>query len=307
MERLMNTLIVSSCFIFSCSSENSSNPNDNDAGADSDTDADTQPDADTDAPGILSIIGLKEDDHGASYTSGRLNSNYEVPNDAGTWVRARLKTTMKQCDAEDSYVNGSWPAFWLLGSDSTERWYSGSVAWPECGEVDIVEWIGSYDDTHFQTNQWGSPAFPVDHNSPSRVDLTTGPEIWHTYGVRFNGDSITYTFDGSETATKNYNDPDDHTHRIILNMALGGDMAGTIADDFDRNILQVDWVRVTDTSGNYSGPMKWRTKPPRRRTGSLISVLRTTTKNSTIRIGSQTTSSGMEMHLWESATDPERG
>jgi beta-glucanase (GH16 family) len=138
----------------------------------------------------------------------------------------------------------------MLGSDSGEQGYGGFVRWPECGEIDIIEWIGTYDDTHYQTNQWGSPAFPVDHNSPSTVSYSAGPEKWHTYGVRFNGDSITFTFDGSDVATKSYDDPDNHAHRIILNMAIGGDMAGTIAGDFERDMLQVDWVRVTDASGN---------------------------------------------------------
>jgi beta-glucanase (GH16 family) len=157
---------------------------------------------------------------------------------------------MKRCNAGDPYVNGTWPAFWMLGGNSGEQGYGGSVAWPDCGEIDIIEWIGTYDATHYQTNQWGSPAFPVDHNSPSTVNYSIGPERWHTYGVRFNGDTITFTFDGQDVSTKSYNDADDHTHRILLNMALGGDMAGTIAGDFSSDELQIDWVRVKDASGN---------------------------------------------------------
>ena len=217
--------------------------------SDTDTDSDSDSIDDSAEGGILGIIGLREEDHGASYTSGRLNSNFEVPNDPGTWVRARLKITMMRCGEADPYVNGSWPAFWLLGSDSSERGYGGTVSWPGCGEIDIMEWIGSYDDTHYQTNQWGSPAFPVDQNSPSQIDFSSGPETWHTYGVRFNGDDITFTFDGEDYETRSYDDADDHAHRIILNMALGGDMAGTIPDDFESDALQVDWVRVTDASG----------------------------------------------------------
>jgi beta-glucanase (GH16 family) len=248
--------LVLSFVLFACT-DKSTNDQDssNDAGSDSDSDsssdADTPTDTGTDSTsGILSIIGLRENDHGADYTSGRLNSNYEVPNDVGTWVQARLKMATKRCNAEDPYINGTWPAFWLLGSDSSEQGYGGSVAWPECGEIDIVEWIGSYDDTHYQTNQWGSPAFPVDHNSSTVVNYTTGPENWHVYGVRFNADSITFTFDGTDIATKSYDDSDDHSHRIILNLALGGDMAGEIAEDFEQGMLQVDWVRVTDAAGN---------------------------------------------------------
>ncbi len=226
---------------------------DTDADTDGDTDADTDTDADsdtdTDASGILSIIALKENDHGASYTSGRLNSNYEVPNVAGTFVEARLKVAQKRCSNADPFVDGTWPAFWMLGSDSTESGYGGSVGWPGCGEIDIIEWLGAYDATQYQTNQWGSPNFTVDHNSPGNVNYSGGPEKWHTYGVRFNGGSITYIFDGVDQMTKTYDDADNHTHRILLNVAVGGDMGGPVAGDFDRDLLQIDWVRVTDSSG----------------------------------------------------------
>ncbi len=82
------------------------------------------------------------------------------------------------------------------------------------------------------------------------MNYTTGPENWHVYGVRFNGGSITFTFDGTEVATKAYDDPAGHTHRILLNLALGGDMAGQIASDFEEEMLQADWIRVTDAGGN---------------------------------------------------------
>jgi hypothetical protein len=199
--------------------------------------------------GILSIVGLKENDHGAQYTSGRLNSTYSVPNDAGTFVEARMKMALKRCTNSDPYVNGTWPTIWMLGSD--EPSYGGNVSWPGCGEIDIIEWLGKDNDSRYQTNQWGSPNFTVSHNSPGFVYYKSGagPEEWHNYGVRFNGDTITFTFDGVNQGTKTYNDADSHSHRIILNMALGGDMGGTIASDFTSDTMQVDWVRVTNSSG----------------------------------------------------------
>ncbi len=256
MKNYQALFVVPSLIVFAlagCSGNDNSQNTDTDDrdAADSTDDIDTadKEDTENDTNGILNIIGLKDDDHVSGYTSGRINSNFEVPNTAGTWVQARLKITLKRCDATDPYVNGSWPAFWMLGSNSSERGYGGSVSWPSCGEIDIMEWIGSYDDTHYATNQWGSPGFTVDHNRPARVDFTIGPENWHVYGVRFNGGSITYTLDGQDLETKIYDDGEEHSHRIILNMALGGDMGGAIAEDFEYNILQIDWVRVTDASG----------------------------------------------------------
>lgn len=36
---------------------------------------------------------------------------------------------------------GSWPAYWLVGSDAEEN---GSITWPESGEVDILEGVNDY-------------------------------------------------------------------------------------------------------------------------------------------------------------------
>ncbi|MBN2530015.1 MAG: glycoside hydrolase family 16 protein [Deltaproteobacteria bacterium] len=219
------------------------------ASPDTDADSETDTDSDTETTGILSIIALKEADYNVEYTSGRLNSNFEVPNEAGTFVEARLKLVLGRCSEANRYVNGSWVAFWLLGSNSDEQGYGGTVPWPECGEIVMVQWIGAYGDTYFTTNQSGSPAFDVDHNVQSYINFTTGPEHWHTYGVRFNGDTITFTFDGENMSTKIYNDAEDHTHRILLNMAVGGVLGGIVDENLIQDMLQVDWVRVTDADG----------------------------------------------------------
>jgi len=222
---------------------------DDDDGADDD---DAVDDDDTPAPtDFLSLVGRREEFAGAPFTSTRLNSWFEVPNDAGTWVRARLKMTMRSCEAPDPYPNGPWPAFWLLGADCTEQGYDGTVDWPGCGEIDIIEWIAPWDATHYETNQWGDPVFPVDHFQVESVPYPTGagPETWHTYGVRFNGDTITYTFNGVDQATKLYNDADEHTHRIILNLAIGGNLGGPVTPAFVEDRVTIDWVRIVDGAG----------------------------------------------------------
>ena len=105
------------------------------------------------------------------------------------------------------------------------------MTWPACGEIDIIEWIGAYDADHFQTNQWGTGGFPVAQNSTIRIDYAAdaGPEQWHTYGVRFDDTTITFTYDGVDVGSKEYDNADGHGHRIIINVAVGGDMGGAIA------------------------------------------------------------------------------
>lgn len=36
---------------------------------------------------------------------------------------------------------GSWPAYWLVGSDAE---MNGNIAWPEAGEIDIIEGVNDY-------------------------------------------------------------------------------------------------------------------------------------------------------------------
>jgi hypothetical protein len=203
------------------------------------------------ANGVLSIIGRKQDMNGAAYTSGRINSHYEVPNTPGTRVEVRAKMGRKRCNDADPFVDGTWPAIWMLGSDATEQNYGGNVVWPGCGEIDINEWLGAWNADHYLTNQWGEPVFRAAHNVPATVPYgADGPEKWHVYGLRFNGDTITFLFNGADQATQTYADAAGHSHRIILNMALGGDLGGAMAADFVSDEIQIDWVRVFDAAGD---------------------------------------------------------
>src|SRR5438552_14367198 len=60
------------------------------------------------------------------YTSARLKTEGIAAFTYGR-IEARIKLPFGQ---------GIWPAFWMLGSDI------GTVGWPRCGEIDIMENIG---------------------------------------------------------------------------------------------------------------------------------------------------------------------
>lgn len=90
--------------------------------------------------GTLKVVAKKETytDQGftKTHTSARLNSKF-----AFTYgyvaVRAKLPQGV-----------GTWPAIWTLGQNITEPggyWYdtNGTVGWPNCGEIDIMEHWGS--------------------------------------------------------------------------------------------------------------------------------------------------------------------
>src|SRR5688572_15043933 len=81
--------------------------------------------------GSLVIQALRETFTGADaitreYTSARLKTQGRFEQAYGRF-EARLKLPRGQ---------GLWPAFWMLGADI------GTVGWPRCGEIDIMENIG---------------------------------------------------------------------------------------------------------------------------------------------------------------------
>src|SRR2546430_11283996 len=81
--------------------------------------------------GSLVITALKETYTGPdgvtrNYTSARMKTAGKFEQQYGRF-EARIKIP---------YGQGMWPAFWMLGNDI------GTVGWPTCGEIDIMEDIG---------------------------------------------------------------------------------------------------------------------------------------------------------------------
>ncbi|MGB1451152.1 MAG: glycoside hydrolase family 16 protein, partial [Marinirhabdus sp.] len=75
------------------------------------------------ANGNLTITATKQ---GGVYQSGRITTKNKVEFTYGTIeIRAKLPKG-----------NGLWPALWMLGSNI------GTLGWPACGEIDIMEYVG---------------------------------------------------------------------------------------------------------------------------------------------------------------------
>ena len=91
------------------------------------------------ADGALHIRAKKESYGGRNYTSARLNTNGKFTFTYG-YVEARLALPSNQ---------GIWPAFWMLGANI------GSVGWPSCGEIDIMEAINAENKT-YGTCHWNA-------------------------------------------------------------------------------------------------------------------------------------------------------
>jgi beta-glucanase (GH16 family) len=145
---------------------------------------------------------------------------------------------------------GTWPAFWMLGGDLLE----GS-SWPECGEVDIMEFRGDINDR--TTSALHGPTTPPGSGLGSAF-LSYAPlsDDYHTYAIEWRKNAIDFIVDGRVTGT--YSSADTGTRGwvynqeffIILNLAVGGTYAGDEIDpDMNQAELKIDYIRYYSVNG----------------------------------------------------------
>ncbi len=191
--------------------------------------------------GNLVIEAIKEkftaaDGTQRRYTSGRLKTQGRFAQRYGRFD-ARIKVPSGQ---------GTWAAFWLLGDNFP------AVGWPACGEIDIMESLGSQPSTIHGTvhgpGYSGESALTGSFSFPSGNvgdDFHVFTADWEPRAVRFYVDGQLY-----ETKTPADLPPGkrwvfDHPFFVILNLAIGGGLAGSPEDStvFPQRLL-VDYVRV---------------------------------------------------------------
>ena len=153
---------------------------------------------------------------------------------------------------------GTWPAIWTLGQNIWEQgayWQTqgyGTTGWPNCGEIDIMEQDSDKSITsgafHYGPN-FESRQYTTNHTSVSDTENT-----WHVYSMIWNEEGISLMVDGVEFHnTSNVDDrgvgPVDMSffqanHFILLNVAMGGMLGGSIDPNFSSAIMEIDYVRV---------------------------------------------------------------
>ena len=187
--------------------------------------------------GVLVITGKKDYPNYNTtepWSSGRLITQNKIDFKYGkVEVRAKLPR-----------ARGSWPAIWLMPTSSA---YGD---WPKSGELDIMEHVGNKFGTvlstvHTQNSNWTNGG----HLTNSRImpDVDT---VFHVYGMEWSADSITFTYDGTKNYTyvnpkTDWKDwPFDQKFHVILNLAIGGGMGGSVTDADWPDSMQVDYVHV---------------------------------------------------------------
>lgn len=188
--------------------------------------------------GALHIRAKKEAYGGKSYTSARLNTNGKFTFQYG-YVEARLALPSNQ---------GIWPAFWMLGANI------GSVGWPACGEIDIMEAINAENRT-YATCHWNCNGHADFGKASGYFDITQ----FHTYGLQWDNQYIRMFVDGNkiyEMYIGNNTGDTEEFHRpfyLLLNVAVGGNWPGfAINDSAFPQEMKVDYVRVYQENPSYN-------------------------------------------------------
>lgn len=174
------------------------------------------------------------------YTSSRLNSRQSF-----TYGRMEVRAKMPELRG-----NGLWPAIWMLGENIKD------IGWPECGEIDIMEYVSYHPDF---------ADFSVHSAANNHIDgthITTGPikiegieEEFHNYGILWDEHAIHFYLDDMENITLSINRPEeydqenwpfDKPHYFLLNLAVGGMWGGKegVDDSIFPSEFLIDYVRV---------------------------------------------------------------
>ena len=203
--------------------------------------------------GNLILEAHKEEYGNAKYTSARIHSRGKGDLLYGkVVVRAKLPSGQ-----------GSWPAIWMLPTDPSryattwnenEDWQGSTTsdAWPNSGEIDIMEHVG-YDMNTVHGTVHNKAYYWLHWNQrKGSIEGKTVDKEFHLYGLEWTPDYLTISMDGSPYFTY-VNEgtgweawPFDHPFHLILNLAVGG-MWGRSGGPIDDSIfpmrIEVDYVR----------------------------------------------------------------
>ena len=174
------------------------------------------------------------------------------------FTSARLKTARKvgfmygrmEARIKLPVGTGTWPAFWMLGGDLLD-----GVPWPECGEIDIMEFRGDFSDR--STSALHGPNTPPGSGLGSaHLNPTPLSEGYHTFAIEWKKNSISFLVDNRVHGTFSVADMNggrwvyNQKFFLILNLAMGGTYAGEYIDPtLNQAQLSVDYIRFYSING----------------------------------------------------------
>ena len=199
--------------------------------------------------GLLVIELRQERFEDSYYTSARLKSQ-DLQEFSYGRIEARIKVPKG---------TGTWPAFWMLGSDFEQDAPDPANRWPNVGEIDIMEYVGREPDLVIGTVHGPGFSGAGGKSGWNRQTFDIADDF-HTFAIDWDETGIRWFFDGEQYHEVGPDDIgrgewvfDDRPFFLILNLALGGTLGGLPALDLEYPIqYYVDYVRVyqpTDSDG----------------------------------------------------------
>jgi beta-glucanase (GH16 family) len=190
-----------------------------------------------DGMGHLLIIARKEAFNGRNYTSAKMSTQGLFSQKYG-----RFETRVQLPAGK-----GLWPAFWTLGNNN--------VGWPQCGEMDIMETIG----TQLTINRGSlhGPGYSGDNPLTAQFHLMGGSDLsqdFHTYAVEWAENVVRFYVDDMLYETRTPQDIPgkqwvyDHDFYVLYNLAVGGAFPGSPDDSIFPRTMTIDYVRVYSPS-----------------------------------------------------------
>ncbi len=202
--------------------------------------------------GHLVITGKKERKPNPNYvqgsTSWKTNRQYidytsssVVMNSEHAFQYGKMEVRAK-IDAQ----TGLWPAIWTLGT---------SGEWPSNGEVDVMEY---YDDKILANFAYASATrYSAIWDGESKTVASFGGALWasqfHIWTLEWDENLMRILIDGqllnsidlSQTINKSDGkNPFRQPHYVLLNLAMGGNRGGSLANTILPSKYMIDYVRI---------------------------------------------------------------
>lgn len=205
----------------------------------------------TDGAGVLALTLRRESppDNAAAprnFTAPRMSTvDRFVP-------PVRIECRMKVPSQPGTYVG-----MWLYGDAP------GAPTWPECGEIDIMEYVPAFLPEHIVQGTHNAPLAPDPENPYADFADTEFVDLdevvsgdWHVFALEWRADSLTWFVDGEQTR---HVTRDEYLasgrawawgdgcwpHRLIFNFATGFFFSGNVGAGFTHADWLLDWVRIT--------------------------------------------------------------
>lgn len=185
--------------------------------------------------GNLVVEVRKEAMQGSNYTSARLLTKGKAD-----WKYGKIEFRAKLPSGR-----GTWPALWMLAANEP-------LAWPDDGEIDVMEHVGSDQGRIHQTVHCKKYNHVIGTQKTATTIVPDCSDAFHVYAAEWTADSILMKIDG-KTWFHFANDhtgkdawPFDNRFYILMNIAVGGGFGGQkgVDDTIFPQRMEVDYVRV---------------------------------------------------------------